>query len=688
MLAVRTAVALLLALGSAVSTARPAAQSRLDARITGRVVSADGIPLLRARIVVSRAGRAWAPIFVDESGAFELPRIETPFTIRITKAGYAPEEISRPRPGQPLTVAMTRAAVVRGQVVDAAGEPVVGAAVRIRRLETPGAAATAAVVDTDDRGEFRLGNLPQGRYELRAYDDPALSHPDEVTPAMAAVMRAERLLRTAALSAPAVVDARAGEDVSVSLVQARPAVALPYSGVGGVVTGTLLDEFGEPAEGTTVRLWMTRVIDGRQVLAPTGRSRGVDDLGRYRLFHVPAGPYFVVASPEAEPAADGAQPEQFLPVYYPGEFVVTGARSVQIDRARETAGIDIVVPRSRGARVHGVALSADGRPLRGRVALALSQAAAAPGTAINVRPSGLTPLTLSASPRPDGTFEIPRVPPGLYVIQAEALATSPLDALITIDGIRQPLDLTHIDAIREFSMQRLAVTDGDVGPITLTTIPTATITGRIAIDGPRQLITPADFFFKAVNVDPDEAPIARGQTIPDVQLDVDGSFRIDGLIGRCLIVLNRAPAGWWLKSIEIGSVNAATQPVDFSGPTDSRDNVIIELSPTGATLAGRIADRETAGSPSIVVFPTDRRLWVAGPRHVRTTAPGQDGEFELNSFPPGDYFVVAVDDEDSEAIGRWETPEALDSLAPLAQRVTVGERETRQVELRLTRPPR
>jgi hypothetical protein len=72
--------------------------------------------------------------------------------------------------------------------------------------------------------------------------------------------------------------------------------------------------------------------------------------------------------------------------------------------------------------------------------------------------------------------------------------------------------------------------------------------------------------------------------------------------------------------------------VAFGSPADSRDDVTIVLSPTGATISGRVAG---ASDASVDVFPVRRLLRVSGSRYLRTTSLDSDGRFSLNSFPPG-----------------------------------------------------
>jgi hypothetical protein len=85
----------------------------------------------------------------------------------------------------------------------------------------------------------------------------------------------------------------------------------------------------------------------------------------------------------------------------------------------------------------------------------------------------------------------------------------------------------------------------------------------------------------------------------------------------------------------------------------------------------------------VLLFPSNAQAWTdAGPnsRHFRTTRPNARGEFVLSGVPPGDYYVVAVPDEQS---GDWRDPGVLDSLARAATSIGVSEGETKAVTIRV-----
>jgi hypothetical protein len=65
---------------------------------------------------------------------------------------------------------------------------------------------------------------------------------------------------------------------------------------------------------------------------------------------------------------------------------------------------------------------------------------------------------------------------------------------------------------------------------------------------------------------------------------------------------------------------------------------------------------------------------------VSGTRPDQEGRFQMKNLPPGGYYAIAVD---YLAQGEWNDPEVLDRLKATATRFSLGEGETKTLELRL-----
>jgi protocatechuate 3,4-dioxygenase beta subunit len=142
--------------------------------VTGLVVAGDGdqvLPLPRVRVGVQ--GDPQGPTLTDDEGRFQLIISGDGGGLRLAKTGYAPLFVERQalHPGTQLAVRMAKGGAVTGTVVDAQGLPLANVAVRVRRVTdgapVPGGAAQS-IAETDDLGEFRVGNLAAGRYSVAA----------------------------------------------------------------------------------------------------------------------------------------------------------------------------------------------------------------------------------------------------------------------------------------------------------------------------------------------------------------------------------------------------------------------------------------------------------------------------------------------------------------------------------------
>jgi hypothetical protein len=160
-----------------------------------------------------------------------------------------------------------------------------------------------------------------------------------------------------------------------------------------------------------------------------------------------------------------------------------------------------------------------------------------------------------------------------------------------------------------------------------------------------------------------------------------GTFTTHGDIGGRYFVEARPPAGWTVKSITSAGKNVTDQPFDLSA--DVYD-VLVTFTDALSRLSGTILD--AAGSPdsqaNVIVFPSDVDGWRRDEFDVRRgfrLTGRSDGTFALANFPPGSYFVVAVDDTVAAV---WADPAMLERLVAGATRVMVGEGEAKVVALR------
>jgi hypothetical protein len=99
--------------------------------------------------------------------------------LQVARAGYVDGINIAPKTGQETTIRLTPAAVIAGKLEDQDGFPVVGAQVEaLQYREMNGELHLQSAVFTphgpsDDRGEFRIGGVPPGRYYLRVSNGSA-----------------------------------------------------------------------------------------------------------------------------------------------------------------------------------------------------------------------------------------------------------------------------------------------------------------------------------------------------------------------------------------------------------------------------------------------------------------------------------------------------------------------------------
>jgi hypothetical protein len=425
---------------------------------------------------------------------------------------------------------------------------------------------------------------------------------------------------------------------------------------GTAVTGTIVDEHGEPLQGVSVRAMQLRYVSGRSAALNVGpRDRRTDDRGRYRIYGLLPGSFLIVAAVEA--AISGAEARGYPPVFYPGTLQPGEATPIAADLGRDVPAIDLVLTENPAARVTAVARTSDGGAFTGIMLLMASQ-----------RSGGVVVEPQRPEQTPDGSFVFSNVPPGDYVLQAMR-------------------SREQNRGLFEFGAQRITVAERDPKPLIITTSPGATLTGRIVYEGPgnespmgrSQSLTPFPTDF-------DRAPAIGGGT-SSMSVGRDGAFTIAGLFGPTRFRLSTGGSEY-LKSVTIGALDVTDVPYDFGISAQTIAGAEVVISKAGAAIGGHVTDAASApvGNYSVVVFPTDRSKWFVTSRFLRLARSAQDGSFEVTGLPPGEYWVAATDPIDgNELSGDWLKPETLERLSFRASRVTVMENERLMTVLRLIR---
>jgi protocatechuate 3,4-dioxygenase beta subunit len=479
------------------------------------------------------------------------------------------------------------------------------------------------VATTDEKGQYELNALPPARYTLSAYKGGFVTleygqrRPNEPG-------------RPVELADGEVLD--------------RIDLALPP---GGVITGTVLDDAGEPMAGAIVQALRPRYVKGIRQLAATSSRDVTDDLGQFRLFGVAPGTYTVSAT-----ASDGrsevirlaaANSVGSVATYYPGTLIATDARPVQVETGTEVSGLSFAIVPARLASITGTVRTADGKvPVEAALSLAQSVEG---GTS-----------TRGAAVKPDGSFAIPNLPAGRYTLTARL--PPPSDQIAMAD-----VTIVNADVAATLTLRR-----GDAAR------------GRVTFDA---AAATADLQPSQVRIFPDAVGSSLLTQFSSAAVRDDWTFEIPALIGKRRLRVT-VPQGWAVRSIRRGGTDITDGTLDFAGK--DIDGIVVQLTQRLTTVAGQVSDArgQKVTDATVVVFADDRDRWGPNTRFVRGARPDQDGRFSIQGLPAARYLAVAM--EFLEA-GEETDPEALERLQRLGTRFTLGEAELKTVDLKISPAP-
>src|SRR6188768_3325414 len=124
---------------------------------------------------------------------------------------------------------------------------------------------------------------------------------------------------------------------------------------GGVISGRIVDEYGEPVADALVSSMRQTWSNGRRRMTPTGRTGQTNDLGQFRMYGLPPGEYYVSATLRntdivMDPmtilggptsGASGSTPSAgYAATYYPGTTVAGNAQRITVAIGQEAQNTD------------------------------------------------------------------------------------------------------------------------------------------------------------------------------------------------------------------------------------------------------------------------------------------------------------------------------------------------------------
>jgi hypothetical protein len=139
--------------------------------------------------------------------------------------------------------------------------------------------------------------------------------------------------------------------------------------------------------------------------------------------------------------------------------------------------------------------------------------------------------------------------------------------------------------------------------------------------------------------------------------------------------------GWRIKSAMWNGRDLMDLPLEVQ-PNQDVGGIIVTMTDQTTDLSGKLLNG--AGAPaigySVIVFPTDRALWIQNARRIRLIQAGSDGTYRTTGLPAGTYYLGAVTDADSNDLADTEF---LGELAAASLKITLTDGAKVVQDLRL-----
>ena len=641
------AVSLALAIGLCVPTSVAQQSTRLPvigdgtAAISGTVTdAATGRPLAGAIVTLTPVSGTATGLssrqVTNETGRFLFTDLEEGDGYRLSagRLGYIGIGIgpqAQPGAAKPIvlargewvaerTMALARPGAINGTITDEAGEPVVGAFVRVlTEIFVAGAtrAVPGPVTRTDDRGVYRLAGLAPGAYYV------------SVPSIQMSVPASTSLLTLSGLTAEAVAKAEAaGRPPSFRRDPAVRGDAGNHLLVGSFVTPPpMAAAAGARAYPVLYYPAARRRAEAARIeVAASEDRRGVD------LRLVPESVVRVSGRVEGPPEALADLTLRLLIVG--DEDVGPGAETATAMVAPSGAFTFLNVP-------------------AGRYTVDASRAVGD----LNVLSGSLPGRTMLPTP------------PGAFAMNATS-------ALFLPTPVRNMGSLSGGVASGFFGRARVDVGATDVVDVVVrvgrgVTMRGTLVTERTQPESARQVRS-------LVIAEPAGGEPALGSFASTSPPGDPSSFAIEGL--RAGEYLLRASAGV-VKSITWAGSNYSHRPFDTTAGSDI-DGVVVTVTDQVVRFSGSVRDRSgvPVTSAAVLLFPAEREQWRRygqQPARVRVVAVSSASRFVVDRIPAGDYFLIALD----PGVGPWPHPQFLEKAVLQATRVSIEWGETRTQDL-------
>lgn len=414
-----------------------------------------------------------------------------------------------------------------------------------------------------------------------------------------------------------------------------------------VISGRVEDENGDPVESAHVSVIAFAIGGGRKQAQP--RGGGVtDDNGDYRIPNLQPGSYVVFAGGGNPRMTAGRETGYPLAVFYPGVVDYSSAAPLRLSAGQQLS-VDFTLKRQPLYTVSG---SISGVPAGQTASVALTTDA--PGAP-----------ALGAAMDGSGSFHLPHVPAGRYLLTADAMAA---------DGTQYSAE-APIEVTDDKTPAHLGLAPMLAIPVVVTT----DFRGNGDGSQPRPVVRLREV---------ERGPMASVQLRPlngDMRQRASYDMRTNAMGER--VPTLRAPPGVYqaqifangpyvVESATCGGVDLLRQPLPVTS-TSPADPITVVLSDNGGNIRGSVRLRDAQDFATVLLYSPSAPM-----DEPRLSYASDRGEFSFFNLAPGDYSLLALDQVDDL---EYANPEAMSSYLARATRVTVSGGATATVALEVMR---